>query len=136
MRASRPSASADENPTNPRMPSTMPVATPCTGMSVNENCEGSHADLPAHTRASTSRTVMMVTEISSSTRETRADRRIPRMVNSVANPPSTIASTICQPAPWIGMPIRFRKSFIYDTAPPSEPAAIPQQPTSSVTPAR
>ncbi len=38
---------------------------------------GIHAAGPAHTRASTSRMVMIVTEISSSTRETRADNLIP-----------------------------------------------------------
>jgi hypothetical protein len=81
------------------MPSTIPTATPCTGTPVSENCAGSHAAGPAHTRASTSRMVMIVTEISSSTRETRADNLIPRMVNNVAKPPNTIASAMCQPRP-------------------------------------
>ena len=79
---------------------------------------------------------MIATETSSSTSETRAERRMPRIVNSVASPPSTIASVICAPTPSNGTPMSSRNWLKYETDPPSEPAAMPQQPMSSVTPAR
>lgn len=55
---------------------------------------------------------MMVTETNSSVSETRAESRMPRMVNSVARPPNTIASTIVEMTPSAGMPREIRKSLV------------------------
>src|SRR6218665_1406967 len=107
----RPGASADENPTNPRIPSTIPEATPCSGTSSSKNCDGSQAREPAHTNARINSTKIIVTDTSSSVSETRADKRMPRIVNSVARPPSTTARAICGATPETGTPTSTRNCW-------------------------